>query len=491
MKKTFKKLMAALLAVALLCAMAVPAMAAGTTYTITIENPVGSYEAYQIFSGSLNEDGQLGNIQWGSGVSAAGQTHFGNAAGKAGTLENSQSVAEAFAADLKDYLGTVSGTYSNGTISGLEAGYYLIKNSSVGDNQTYTSFILCVVKNTTIHPKGDKPSLDKKVQDTNDTTGQSTGWQDSADYDIGDKVPFQLTANIASNFADYSTYKFVFHDKQSDGLSFDSTSVNVTVGGVQLSNNQYTVTTATNDGCTFHVEISDLKKIPSAVANAQVIVTYKSTLNSNAVIGSAGNPNKAHLEYSNNPYDSNSTTNTPDDKVTVFTFKIVANKVNGNNKSLPGAAFALYKKNSDNTWNLVSLSNATCDDTNHTYTLVNNTVTQFTWNGLDAGTYKLVEIITPAGYNTIADQEFTISATHDVSSDDSQFGELTVTPVGSDISFTVNKADGSLTTNVVNNAGATLPSTGGMGTTLFYVIGGGLMVAAVVLLVTKKRMENK
>ena len=234
MKKAIKKLMAALLAVAMLCAMAVPAFAdgstpAGTTYTITINNPVGTYKAYQIFSGDL-EGKILSNIVWGTGVTEAGKTDLGSAKERADTLTNEPSV-KAFAKEVSKYLGESSGSYSDGKISGLAAGYYLIKNDTVGDNETYTSFILAVVKDVTVEPKGDKPTLEKKVKDANDTDGTTTNWQDSADHDIGDDVPFKLTAKIASNFDDYTTYKFVFHDEQSAGLTFKPGTVKVTVAG--------------------------------------------------------------------------------------------------------------------------------------------------------------------------------------------------------------------------------------------------------------------
>ena len=492
MKKAMKKLMAALLAVAMVCAMAIPAFAegagaAGTTYTITIDNPVGTYEAYQIFSGDLH-DGTLSNVTWGTGVTTDGQTYFGTAKDKAAALDNSN--VKAFAEEVSSYLAAPSGTYAAGKITGLSAGYYLIKNSTVGENETYTSFILKVVKDVKVSPKGDKPTLEKKVMDTNDSTGETTGWQDSADYDIGDDVPFQLTAKIASNFADYKTYKFVFHDVQSAGLDFLKDTVTVKVGDTELTADQYEViTTGLTDKCTFHIVIEDLKQIRSAAANAKVVVEYKSKLNKNAVIGSAGNPNVASLEYSNNPYDTNSTTTTPKDKVTVFTFKVVANKTDGaTDKALPGAAFALYKKDTAGKWNLVALNNAT--ESAGVYSIVDKDKTQFEWEGLDDGDYKISEVITPAGYNTIDDQFFTVVATHENESDDPQLKTLTGNATDGTIEFTPQMDKGSLSTTIENNRGTTLPGTGGIGTTIFYVVGGGLMVAAAILLITKKRMEN-
>lgn len=496
MKKAMKKLMAALLAVAMVCAMAIPAFAegagtaaAGTTYTITINNPVGTYEAYQIFSGDLH-DGTLSNVTWGTGVTTDGQNHFGDAKVQAATLIT-EADAKAFAEKVSSYLAAPSGTYAAGKITGLSAGYYLVKNSSVGDHETYTSFILKVVKNVEVSPKGDKPTLEKKVKDINDTTDDTTSnWQDSADHDIGDEVPFQLTAKIASNFADYKTYKFVFHDVQSAGLDFLEDTVKVKVDGTELTADQYEViTTGLTDGCTFHVVIEDLKQIRSAAADAKVVVEYKSKLNKNAVIGSKGNPNEAYLEYSNNPYDTNSTTTTPHDKVTVFTFKVVANKTDGaTDEALKGAAFALYKKDKAGDWNLVALNNAT--ESAGVYSIADKDKTTFEWVGLDDGTYKIKEVITPAGYNTIDDQIFTVTADHDVLAADPKLTGLSGNPETGAIQFSSDKDKGSLSTTIENNRGTTLPGTGGIGTTIFYVVGGGLMVAAAILLITKKRMEN-
>lgn len=500
MKKAMKKLMAALLAVAMVCAMAIPAFAdgsapAGTTYTITINNPVGTYEAYQIFSGDL-EGNVLSNIEWGTGVNDAGKTALGKAKDKAATLIN-ETDAKTFAEALNtnNYLGATSGTYADGKITDLTAGYYLVKNKagSVGKHETYTSFILKVVKDVDVSPKGDKPSLEKKVKDINDTTDSTTSnWQDSADHDIDDEVPFQLTAKIASNFADYKTYKFVFHDVQSAGLDFLKDTVTVKVGNTELTADQYEViTTGLTDDCTFHVVIDDLKQISSAAAGAEVVVEYKSKLNKNAVIGSKGNPNEAYLEYSNNPHDTNSTTTTPNDKVTVFTFKVIANKIDGaTDEALKGAAFALYKKDNTNKWNLVALNNAT-ESAAGEYTIVDKDKTTFEWVGLDDGTYKIKEVITPAGYNTIDDQIFTVTADHDVLAADPKLTGLSGNPETGAIQFSSDKDKGSLSTTIENNRGTTLPGTGGIGTTIFYVIGGGLMVAAAILLITKKRMENR
>ena len=201
------------------------------------------------------------------------------------------------------------------------------------------------------------------------------------------------------------------------------------------------------------------------------------------MIGSAGNPNQAKLEYSNNPY-GDGTGKTPWDKVIAFTYQLVANKVDKDGAPVVGAGFTLYKWSNEQ----------------DKYVAVGSEikgVTTFNFKGIDAGKYKLVESTVPDGYTKAEDLVFTVVATYDTEDLEPKFGTLTIKDGNKVISegegnvFTVNLAAGSFTTNVVNLTGTTLPSTGGMGTTVFYVVGGGLMAVAVVLLVTKKRMENK
>ena len=506
--KHSKKIASLFLALVMALALAVPAFA-DETYSITINNSTEghTYEAYQIFTGDLY-DGTLSNIEWGSGVSEAGKTALGDAAAKAETIKTADDAA-AFAKEVADYLGTVAGsasTVTEGTyvISGLAAGYYLIKDqegSLTGDHDSYTSYILEVVKNVDVDPKNTgTPEVVKKVQDINDSEDSSitdNAWQDSADHDIGDKVPFKLTATLADNVSSYTTYKVVFHDTLSEGLTYNN-DAKVTFNGTDVTSS-FTITSAVNaDGITTLTISCDNVKALGAGNSSVITVEYTATLNENAVIGSAGNPNKVYLKYSNNPHDSTETGKTPEDTVIVFTYKTIINKVDGEDKALTGAAFKLEKKLSDNTWKLIK--EFTVDEANPTST--------FTFTGLDDGTYKLTETVTPASYNTIEPIEFTITASHDIESESPRLTELKVTSTadterdpeeGEDAgtgkikvpAFTTNTADGSLSANVINNKGAELPSTGGMGTTIFYVVGSILVLAAVVLLVTKKRMSGE
>ena len=507
--KHIKKLASLLLVLVMVFALATTAFAEETTYSITINNSAKdhTYEAYQIFTGNLSGT-TLSNIVWGSGVSEAGQTALGDAAAKAETLKT-EADAKAFAKAVAPYLTTAAGSANTVTdgkyvISGLAAGYYLVKDqdgSLTGDNDSYTEYIIQVVGNVTATPKSDVPEVQKKVKDINDSTDTTkTDWQDSADYDIGDSIPFQLKATLADNVSSYTTYKVVFHDTLSKGLTYNN-DAKVYIDGTET--NGFTVTATVNaDGTTtLTVSCDDVKAL--GAGNSSVItVEYTAKLNENAVLGSAGNPNEVYLEYSNNPNKSekgnNETGETPKDVVIVFTYKTIINKVDSENKPLTGAAFKLEKliKGKDgaaDTWTTVK-----------EFT-VDETTTSFTFSGLDDGQYKLTETKTPAGYNTIDPIYFVIEATHDETADaptlktlnayltDANGNKQTEMKDGESVNIdlgTVDLTAGSITTTVVNKSGSELPSTGGIGTTIFYVLGGVLVLAAVVLLVTKKRMSG-
>ena len=506
--KHIKKLASLLLVLVMVFALATTAFAEETTYSITINNSAKdhTYEAYQIFTGDLSGT-TLSNIVWGSGVSEAGRTALGDAAAKAETLKT-EADAKAFAKAVAPYLTTAAGSANTVTdgkyvISGLAAGYYLVKDqdgSLTGDADAYTEYIIKVVSDTTATPKSSVPTVEKKVKDTNDSTGVTSDWQDSADYDIGDSIPFQLKATLANNVSSYTTYKVVFHDTLSKGLTYNN-DAKVYIDGTET--NGFTVTATVNaDGTTtLTVSCDDVKAL--GAGNSSVItVEYTAKLNENAVLGSAGNPNEVYLEYSNNPNKSetgdNETGETPKDVVIVFTYKTIINKVDSENTPLTGAAFKLEKliKGKDGaagTWTTVK-----------EFT-VDETTTSFTFSGLDDGQYKLTETKTPAGYNTIGPIYFVIEATHDVTADaptlktlnayltDANGNKQTERKDGESVNIdlgTVDLTAGSITTTVVNKSGSKLPSTGGIGTTIFYVLGGVLVLAAVVLLVTKKRMSG-
>lgn len=486
-----KKFVSLLLALVMVFAMTVTAFAEETTYSITINNSAKghTYEAYQIFTGDLHK-GVLSNIEWGSSVSNSAA--LDDAAAVAEKLDTNYTGADKITLDalLKmitlgnpvAYSGETSNPY---VISDLAAGYYLVKDqdrSLTGKGDAYTEYIVKVVGNVTTAPKSDVPVVEKKVKDINDSTDDAmTDWQDSADYDIGDSVPFQLKATLADNVSAYTTYKVVFHDTLSKGLTYNN---DAKVYIDDKETNGFTVTSTVNaDGTTtLTVSCDDVKAL--GAGNSSVItVEYTATLNDDAVLGSAGNPNKVYLEYSNNPNNSeagkNETGNTPEDVVIVFTYQTIINKVDVKGAPLTGAEFTLEKYNKKTgEWEAITV-------------VKNDEGTTFTFSGLDDGDYRLTETKTPAGYNTIDPIEFTVTAEHDILSDNPALTSLSGNVTTGEVTFTSNTTDGSLSTDVVNKAGSTLPETGGTGTTIFYVIGAILVIGASVLLITKKRMNNQ
>lgn len=499
--KLFKKLASFILAFAMVMAIAMPSVVmAVDNYTITITPTTSdhTYEAYQIFEGKLSND-KLSDIKWGNAITEEGKTALLNeynakdAADLAEKLSKFASKSEqikAFAKKVSQYLQNPTSAKAEGntaTITVDKAGYYLIKDqdNSLGENdETYTEFILKVVKNQTVAPKSNKPTSEKKVKDINDSEGTTmTDWQDSADWDIGDKVPFQLKGTVAADYDNYKVYKMTFHDHESKGLTFNKDSVKVYVDGKQVTDtSKYEVVTeGLKDGCTFEVKFADLKQISSVKAGSVITVEYESELNENAVIGSEGNPNTMHMEFSNNPNNEQGgeTGKTPDDKVIVFTYKTIINKVDPDGQPLKGAEFKLEKKIGEE-WVEKAV-------------VKNDAGTTFTFKGLDDGVYRLTETVTPEGYNTMNPNplEFTISATHEETAVEPKLLTLSGNPKSGDVTFDSSLENGTLTTNIVNKSGSSLPETGGMGTTVLYAAGTLMILAAAAFLVMKKKAESK
>lgn len=428
----------------------------------------------------------------GDGVSTEGQTALGNAKEKADGL-NDASAAKTFAYEVSKYLATAvkeTNVFNNDVyvIDGLAPGYYLVKDKDgtvpQAQAQAYTKFILEVVGNdVSAAVKSDVPTSEKKVKDTNDSTGETTGWQDSADYDIGDKVPFQLTGNVAQDYNDYKgAYQLVFHDTLSDGLTVDRNTFKVYKNDSNdaLDADKYEVNIT--DDHNFTVTIKDVKALGSDVS--KVRVEYTATLNENAVIGAVGNPNTMYMEFSNNPNNEQGGDKgqTPEDKVIVFTYKVLINKYDSRRVPLAGAAFKLEKVLENGEKKTVKEYTITTEDDEYR--------TAFEFTGLDDGKYILTETVTPDGYNTMDPITFNITATHDTKSDDPKLTDLNGNPVDGEIAFSTKVSTGTLTAGVINYKGSELPSTGGMGTTVLYVAGTIMILAAGVFLVMKKKAEN-
>lgn len=552
--KHFKKLAGLLLAVIMTLAMCMTVMAADNDYTITIDGTGKghTYEAYQIFSGKYDASkGNLSDINWGTGVNSSdlltelrsnnsplytifqgleASATAEDVAKKLETLDSNQNEIEEFAKIVAKHLNAKkTSTVADNTnatiytISGLQAGYYLVKDADSSENiDAFTKYILRVVKSTKITPKSSVPTSEKKVKDINDATDTNySDWMDSADHDLGDEVDFRFEGTLPDDFDKYTSYTYIFHDKQSAGLSFQADKVKVyidTDGNVipaigQGGHVNYEVlTNGINIGETFNIKFANLKNMKDEDGNtisvskdSKIYVEYKSTLTGEDVVyGKDGNPNEMYLEYSNNPNGAG-TGKTPDDKVIVFVYKTVINKVDQEGNSLKGAEFTLekfkkqtggaasYKDKNGTTHEGIWLSAKQGEK--NSADIINGNIpikagTQFTFKGLDDGVYRLKETTTPDGYNTMKDIIFEIKATH-ADGDNPELTDLNGDSISGEITLTPSKGEGSLTATIENKKGSQLPETGGIGTTIFYVVGVVLMLGAGVLLITKRRMSAK
>ena len=480
MKKTFKKLMAALLAVALLCAMAVPAFAADAPGSITINNAVSgkTYNVYRILDIATHNDGYTGivyktNDKWSEFINSTDvKSHYFTAVGSDGVVTVKDRLtaddAKALAVSAKAWLGAhtditadataITATSSTVNFTNLELGYYLVVSSGWDDDIEVVCSLDTTKPNIEINEKNGKPTIEKKIVENSTLAESNTAG-------IGDYVQFKITVNVI----DGQPSNYVIHDKMSAGLTFVNTTehpVKVLLNNAELNASQYDIVTditKNHTDCTFEIKIHD--NVLSA--NDKVTVTYYGQVNSSAVIN-GDNTNEANLTYGTNGDSTWEKTTTK-----VFGFKVFKHAGTDKENLLPGAEFRLYKTVGEKTYYAKFDANGlltgwATEATASGVTMTSNNTGALVLNGLDAGTYYLEETKAPDGYNKlITPVTVTISK------------EGVVSPAENGIVY------------VSNNAGATLPSTGGMGTTLFYVIGGGLMVAAVVLLVTKKRMENK
>lgn len=401
-----------------------------------------------------------------------------------------RSFADAVYAQVKTM--AADATAADKTFSGVAQGYYLIVEATTAADPDSRSLVMLDTAgqdNITVQSKEGVPVLTKQVQEVNDS-GAGV-WQDAADADINDDVKFKLTGNFPDNISSYTSYKYIIHDSLDTCLTLDESSIKVSMGGKELTKDtDYTVVTSgLHSGCTFEIRIADAVTVARAhtitlTKSTAVNVEYAAKLTDSADLGNPGNSNVAHLEFSNDPYDTSSTSNTTPDKVKVFTYQLTVNKVDASKNPLVGAGFKLQKFNG--TAYVDYLSDAKADGKS-----------TFTFTGLDSGKYKLVETDVPAGYRKADDVEFEVVATYPAESDDAALTALviknadgTIVSAGENAAFVAACDTGLISTSIVNSTGIKLPSTGGAGAYFIYAAGILAVVVGVVVFMPKKKHDG-
>ena len=478
--KTIKRISCLLLALALMMALSVTAFAEGETGSITINDAVvgQTYTIYQILDlesynasakayaykattawntfinsdaikGTYVEVDDQGYVTWKDGADAAA---FAKAAQK---YAKDNSIANQ---------GTVTATTTTVSFTGLDLGYYLV-DSTLGT--------LCSLDTTNpdvvMEEKNEVPTNVKTVEE--DSTGN---YGEKNDADIGQTVNFKSTITAQAGAENY-----VFHDTMTAGLTYTGVT-GITLNNTDVAASNYTVTAPAADGDTFDVTFTQAF-CDTLKANDQIVISYTATLNENAVIAGNGNPNTSKLSYGDKGDESHTPSGTTPPSTTItYTWDVDVFKYTMNGEAemaLAGATFTL-SKNADgsNPIALISEGNnvyrvAKTGETGTVTEITTDTTGKFTIKGLDADTYYLTETAAPAGYNKLA-------------------GPVTIV-IGENgvVNGTTEAPQGVDEVKVLNQAGTELPSTGSIGTTIFYVLGSVLLVGAAVLLITKKRMS--
>lgn len=496
--KSAKKLAGILLALVMVFSLAAPVFAAQegslTGGSITISNPVegAQYDIYQIlylesYNAGTGAYSYKANSAWADWLKT--QTNYVSidANGYVTWVKDADVAAFAKAAlayaESKNITPDVTKTATkadDGSLkvefTGLKLGYYLV-DTTVGT--------ICSLDTTnsavTIKDKNGVPESEKFVKE--DSTND---WGKTNDADIGQTVEFKgvITAGVGAE-------NYVYHDKMSTGLTYDGvTKVEITTAANKdtttvVDSGYYTVkSTGLTDGCTF--EVAFTQEFCDTLKSGDVItIYYTAVLNEDAVIASTGNPNESHLSYG----DSGNSSSTPTSETVTYTweFKVFKYTLTGDGETktetaLAGAVFSLYRDEACTDANIIKLVKVSDnvyrvatenDNSDDVITQITTDKTgKFTIQGLDSDTYYLKEITPPDGFNVLKDPI-----------------KVVITNEGK-VNPTEENANGVTEVKVLNQTGSELPSTGGVGTTILYIVGGVLVIAAVVLLVTKKRMSN-
>lgn len=543
MNKTFKRIAiitsASLLAACAMMPATMSAFAADdAAITITgISTKVAhTFEVYQVFTGDIttgeNDAKILSNLKWGASV----VSYKENSTAAAQPVNGGDAVPEAFSKSLtsmdaravielftlkSEPIQTMASSNGEASVTGLADGYYIIKDVTNLDNanDANSAWMVEVADSATIEIKNEIPTVDKQIQDDavagDMETGSSDGWGESADHAINESFLFKLTATIpaSDDLAAYDTYKVVFNDTMSDGVTFESIE-SVSVGGTVIKEynadtnaNGYKVDGVANGdaGKAWTLTIDDIKQcgVTDLTKGATITVVYKAHLNEDAILSNESgtdlevNNNKVSLSYSNNPDATGTGTTglgkTEEDYVWAFTYKIDNTKYKNSEAEenlFAGAGFTLYKGdqaikliyNGDGTYTVAdqgaTISTGELEAGKSIVTqMVSNGSGKFDIMGLDIGTYTLKETLTPAGYNSCENVTIVIAAAHNENAN----------KASADLSLT---GSSNLTNKIVNKSGQTLPGTGGIGTTIFYLGGGVMATIGGVYLISKRRMKK-
>lgn len=587
--KTAKRLLTAALAIVFTFMCALPAMADDATYTLTIVNPAAghTYEAYQIFDGYHTNDGTsdyLSDINWGSGITqnADRQAKMISELKKAGIydentayvdkvndatkvamalskLEDKAEKVDEFNEIVGAYLDAAAGSVKAETtasvqFTGLSAGYYLVKDAdtgSVGANESYTKYLVKLVADAEMQIKSQSMSLDKYILSGNDKVKENNAA-------MGDTVNYRLESQL-SEMDGYEAYTFIIHDELDAGLTFNNNDVSVKVGpkkddpasyktyeNVTIKYAKQADGTYTSDlpkiekGETLYICIT-LNGLTQDYKKQYVSVTYSATVNENANIGSTPNNNKAYLEYSNNPNQSQgqqekTTTTTPPQTVSTYVAGIEIRKVSPKGNLLPGAQFMISAKDGTGTIEELNVTGYSfkeageADKDNYYYKEGESYVTAVPENadaqkyvtqdgtnlkkgdkivgmtgdgvgqtvqgvlrfdGLKAGTYTITEVLAPTGYRKI-DQAITLKVEWLYNKDSKKYyWKYSVEDAKDGDAVLGEVTDGILPLKIVNQHGLTLPFTGGEGANLLAGLGLALMAAAVAAILYIKRRQNR
>ena len=526
LKKSWAALVALFTTLAMALTLVSPAavLAADETFTITMPRDGKTYYIYQIFTGDYSEDEnghkELSNLKWGlNGNGTQGEEVDANVLADLNAVvgENDAEKMEVIGKYVDLQSTPYSQPYMMQETVEVPAGYYLIKDR---DSESSDEYVVKIVGDVTIQPKStDIPTLEKKVYEDDETVnhGYGEGYVEVADYEIGEEISFKLIGSIP-NMSSFETYAYTFHDTQSAGLDtptdFQVYLVNdlANGNGIAVDAGYYMVNTTPGGGETFTVTFENLKSVPDVENYDYIMVTYKSKLNANAVIGSTeGNPNEVYLTFAT----KDGTGTTEKEYVVIFTWTLNGDKVDGEtNEKLSGAEFVLLDSSMQNVavvqdgkfvmWRSFGKDSYTAMQYAEWQAidgaiLTSNNSGAFGVRGLDDDVYYFLEVKAPGNYNALT-EPIKAEIVSVLNTNVEYYGTSPRNMLTALYLFVNNNQapescvmqDGGVATVTIQNfSGTTLPETGGIGTTIFYIVGGVLVLVAVVVLVAKRRADHE